>query len=74
MRCSRTGRARPLSVKYGSIDWLCWPMFDSSPCFTALIGGHAQVCHLQRGRDEARELFESVLALRNDVSLLAEEY
>jgi hypothetical protein len=34
----------------------------------------AQVCHLQGGRDDARELFESVLALRNDVSLLAEEY
>ncbi len=22
----------------GSIDWLCWPTFDSSPYFAALVG------------------------------------
>ncbi|MCP1831071.1 GH15 family glucan-1,4-alpha-glucosidase [Bradyrhizobium sp. USDA 4532] len=22
----------------GSIDWLCWPAFDSDPCFAALLG------------------------------------
>jgi GH15 family glucan-1,4-alpha-glucosidase len=27
----------------GSIDWLCWPRFDSSACFAALLG-------LARGR------------------------
>jgi GH15 family glucan-1,4-alpha-glucosidase len=23
----------------GSVDWLCWPRFDSSACFAALLGG-----------------------------------
>ena len=25
--------------KAGSIDWLCWPRFDSEACFAALLGG-----------------------------------
>jgi len=31
----------------GSIDWLCWPRFDSAACFAALVGnpdhGHFQI-------------------------------
>jgi GH15 family glucan-1,4-alpha-glucosidase len=32
------GQSAALSGIDGSIDWLCWPAFDSSPCFAALIG------------------------------------
>ena len=26
----------------GSVDWLCWPRFDSDACFAALLGGAEQ--------------------------------
>jgi GH15 family glucan-1,4-alpha-glucosidase len=27
-----------LVSRFGSIDWLCWPRFDSGACFAALVG------------------------------------
>ena len=34
----------------GSIDWLCWPRFDSDACFAALLGKpeHGR-CRSRRG-------------------------
>ncbi|MDA9433119.1 glycoside hydrolase family 15 protein [Bradyrhizobium sp. CCBAU 51627] len=26
--------------RHGSIDWLCWPAFDSDACFAAILGTH----------------------------------
>ncbi len=32
------GEAAALVSRAGSVDWLCWPRFDSAACFAALLG------------------------------------
>src|SRR5947208_15430203 len=31
------GRSAALVSKLGSVDWLCWPRFDSPPIFSAML-------------------------------------
>ena len=40
----------------GSIDWLCWPRFDSDACFAALLGNAANGRWLITTSDEAVEV------------------
>ncbi len=44
------GRSVALTDGHGTIDWLCWPRFDSPACFAALLGR----------RDNGRWLIESI--------------
>ncbi|HWE78955.1 MAG TPA: glycoside hydrolase family 15 protein [Pseudolabrys sp.] len=52
------GESAALVCDSGSIDWLCWPRFDSDACFAALLGregaGYWQICprgeHVRRGQ------------------------
>src|SRR5712672_3395338 len=40
-----------LGSRAGSIDWLCWPRFDSSACFAALLGSREHGRWLIAARD-----------------------
>jgi GH15 family glucan-1,4-alpha-glucosidase len=54
------GRSAALISKHGSIDWLCWPRFDSPSVFGALvdqnIGGHWSVRPVHESKVSRRYL------------------
>ncbi|NNM72258.1 glycoside hydrolase family 15 protein [Enterovirga aerilata] len=51
----------------GSIDWLCWPRFDSDACFAAILGtrehGHWQIAPERAGWSASRRYRGNTLIL-----------
>jgi GH15 family glucan-1,4-alpha-glucosidase len=51
----------------GSIDWLCWPFFDSDACFAALLGdrknGRWQITPAQKVTASSRRYWDDTLIL-----------
>src|SRR5215207_6960407 len=54
----------------GSIDWLCWPRFDSPACFAALLGtpenGRWQLCPADEHARATRRYRGDTLILETD--------
>src|SRR6185312_7004006 len=56
-----------LVARNGSIDWLCWPRFDSAACFSALLGtpenGRWQIAPADPSARIVRQYRDSTLIL-----------
>ena len=54
----------------GSIDWLCWPRFDSGACFAALLGmpehGRWQIAPADPGAKVTRRYRDDTLVLETE--------
>ena len=64
MGLSAIARRRRLVGRNGSVDWLCWPRFDSAACFSALLGNSNHGRWSIAPREPANEL--AVLPWRHD--------
>src|ERR1700726_1721285 len=56
-----------LVSKGGSIDWLCWPRFDSPACFAALLGspdnGRWRIAPFERPTQVTRRYWPGTMIL-----------
>jgi GH15 family glucan-1,4-alpha-glucosidase len=55
----------------GSIDWLCWPRFDSPACFAALLGGNE---HGHWSIAPAAQITRTTRRYRGDTLILETEF
>src|SRR6266404_1034002 len=57
--------------KDGSIDWLCWPRFDSGACFAAILGtpehGRWQIAPVKSASRVTRRYRKSTLILETEI-------
>jgi len=67
------GESAALVCRDGSIDWMCWPRFDSDACFAALLGrerpGYWRICPLGDHAQTGRRYREDTLLLETDFSV-----
>lgn len=65
------GQTAALVSRDGSIDWLCWPRFDSPACFAALLGtpehGSWQISTTERPVHITRRYRPGTLILETDI-------
>ena len=66
------GQTAALVNRDGSIDWLCWPRFDSDACFCALLGapenGRWQIAAQASGRAVQRRYEDDTLVLATETT------
>ncbi len=73
-------RTAALVSREGSIDWLCFPRFDSSPCFAALLGTpengrwslrpSGTIHEVSRGYEEGTLILETIFRTDTGVAKL----
>ncbi len=60
-----------LVARDGSIDWLCWPRFDSDACFAALLGderhGYWRIAPIETVRAVRRRYLPDTLVLETEL-------
>jgi GH15 family glucan-1,4-alpha-glucosidase len=67
------GQSAALVSRDGSVDWLCWPRFDSDACFAALLGretrGYWRIAPRARYLRSGWRYREDTLVLETDFSV-----
>ncbi|MFT8244495.1 glycoside hydrolase family 15 protein [Roseomonas sp. BN140053] len=71
------GHTAALVSRDGSIDWLCWPRFDSDACFAALLGteehGRWRIGAAEPGAEISRRYRDDTLILETRISTASGE-